>query len=130
MSDHLFHPQQISATAYPATYVPSSGYTNPQCLQPSQQQQQQGHKSRYPCLFLGCQGNSSDEAVVFSRAADLRRHIHIVHNRESLELINCEVPGCLRKGLNGFTRKDKMIDHMREVHKKNIPKRIVGPKVS
>ncbi|KAF2207295.1 hypothetical protein CERZMDRAFT_51503 [Cercospora zeae-maydis SCOH1-5] len=36
---------------------------------------------------------------------------------------DCAVQGCHRKGGYGFGRKDKMIEHLREVHKVEVPKR-------
>ncbi|EMC92136.1 hypothetical protein BAUCODRAFT_159892 [Baudoinia panamericana UAMH 10762] len=76
----------------------------------------------YYCLYLQCNGQG------FSRYADLQRHTAVIHNPETLERIDCDYPGCLRRGNLGFSRKDKMIDHKREVHKVAIPKRVLTRK--
>ncbi|KXT14842.1 hypothetical protein AC579_4098 [Pseudocercospora musae] len=70
----------------------------------------------YYCLYQGCEHGSK-------RKADLDRHVQVTHLRESLILVDCQYVGCDRKGKYGFTRKDKMVDHMRDVHKADIPKR-------
>ena len=74
---------------------------------------------QFHCLYPQCANNQ----IKFSRKADLQRHCLVVHNREQLELVDCQFPGCHRRGGFGFTRQDKMIDHMRDVHKEPIPKR-------
>ncbi|KAK3115650.1 hypothetical protein LTR53_004803 [Teratosphaeriaceae sp. CCFEE 6253] len=77
----------------------------------------QRQSSGYPCLYPQCVNS------LFSRHADLLRHMQVVHNPETLERVDCQVPQCKRTGSYGFSRKDKMVDHMREVHKVEIPKR-------
>ncbi|KAK4983431.1 hypothetical protein LTR66_008827 [Elasticomyces elasticus] len=74
--------------------------------------------SGYVCLFLGCTHES-----VFARTADLQRHIMIKHYRDSVEKHSCPVPRCHRVNANGFTRKDKVTDHMRNFHNIDIPKK-------
>nr|POF01255.1 hypothetical protein CFP56_21203 [Quercus suber] len=96
---------------------------------------------RFLCLYPSCNAQHK-------RHADLARHVQIVHNRATLSLIDCEYDNirkasaaigpsgsggggggggeCSRKGANGFTRRDKMIEHMRDVHKCAIPKRKGG----
>ncbi|TKA63954.1 hypothetical protein B0A55_09506 [Friedmanniomyces simplex] len=78
---------------------------------------------QYVCLYAQCAN-----ARNFARYADLQRHVQVVHNPETLQRVDCEYPGCHRKGEHGFSRKDKMVDHMREVHKAEIPKRSPGRK--
>ncbi|KAK0251729.1 hypothetical protein LTS09_013189 [Friedmanniomyces endolithicus] len=75
----------------------------------------------YVCLYAQCATTGH-----FARHADLQRHVQVVHNPESLQRVACEFPGCHRRGQYGFSRKDKMVDHMREVHKAEIPKRSPG----
>ncbi|KAF2163698.1 hypothetical protein M409DRAFT_25885 [Zasmidium cellare ATCC 36951] len=70
----------------------------------------------YFCLWPNC-------TYSCSRNADLQRHYQNVHNRESAPLVDCWVQGCHRRGAYGFTRKDKMVEHVREVHKVDVPKR-------
>ena len=36
------------------------------------------------------------------------------------ELFDCGAPGCDRKGVNGFPRKDKMRDHWRKIHARTV----------
>lgn len=74
------------------------------------------HRKSWPCLHQQCAG------VSFARYADLQRHVAVIHNRSTLLLVDCQERDCHRKGQYGFTRKDKMVDHMREVHKLDIPK--------
>ena len=71
------------------------------------------------CLYEEC----ANQGVGFARKADLQRHVDVRHNRATLQLVPCAVEGCHRIGDRGFTRKDKMIDHVREVHKVDVPKR-------
>jgi hypothetical protein len=73
----------------------------------------------YYCIWQPCQSQSK----AFKRKADLERHIVAIHTRATAEMIDCEHPTCHRRGEYGFLRKDKMIEHMRDVHKTNIPKR-------
>ena len=73
--------------------------------------------ANYECLYPPC------TRVNFRRRADLERHMAAMHNRNALNMIDCEYPGCHRRGDNGFFRRDKVIEHMRDVHKANIPKR-------
>lgn len=70
----------------------------------------------YYCLFSNC-------THYCARKADLERHVQVTHLRDTLDLVDCQHYECHRKGRYGFTRKDKMIDHMRDVHKVDIPKR-------
>ena len=80
--------------------------------------------THFPCLYEQC----ARQDIAFARKADLERHMSSMHNRETLQLHDCQLPGCHRRGEYGFTRKDKMIDHMRDVHKVPIPKRANGRK--
>ncbi|SMY26862.1 unnamed protein product [Zymoseptoria tritici ST99CH_1A5] len=67
----------------------------------------------YHCLFPNC-------SHITTRKADLERHVSRTHPRV---LFNCEWELCERKGRYGFSTKDKMVDHMRQVHGADIPKR-------
>jgi hypothetical protein len=69
----------------------------------------------FSCEYTQC----ASAGVSFRRKADLDRHFQIVHMRAT-KLIDCEFPGCHRRGDYGFTRKDKMREHMREVHRSLI----------
>ncbi|RMY76867.1 hypothetical protein D0862_13667 [Hortaea werneckii] len=98
-----------TAQQYPTQYP--LGYQQPQqpTVQPSSPPQ-------YPCLYTQCQ-------ISFTRHADLQRHMNIIHNRATLDLVPCTYVDpatgrpCHRQGEYGFTRRDKMIAHMRTVHK-------------
>ncbi|KAJ9669205.1 hypothetical protein H2201_000556 [Coniosporium apollinis] len=70
--------------------------------------------NKHICFVPGCKKNQ------FTRGADLQRHIKTVHVRD--EAFYCEVKGCRRHehaigGQRPFPRKDKMMEHMRTVHK-------------
>ena len=56
-------------------------------------------------------------SVKFKSWSDLTRH---TTNRHCLNPTKypCEVPWCKRSGDNGFTRKDKLRDHVRNTHEK------------
>ena len=57
----------------------------------------------------------------FNKWGDLKRHSKMHCTRP--ELFDCPVPGCDRKGLNGFPRRDKMMDHKRQGHREDLFKR-------
>lgn len=64
----------------------------------------------FHCMHDPCFG----QGAVFKRKADLERHIE---TRHLCRLIDCEYPECHRRGDYGFARKERMIEHMRNVHK-------------
>lgn len=68
---------------------------------------------RYPCLMPNCEG-------VFTRAADLDRHYTTVHRQGGL--IDCRHVWCGRTGDRGFSRRDHYREHLREVHREDIPR--------
>ncbi|KAK3702266.1 hypothetical protein LTR37_014977 [Vermiconidia calcicola] len=78
------------------------------------------NRPQFLCLYDNCIG------VGFARKADLERHVFIQHNRETHKYVDCEFPGCHRRGDYGFTRRDKMVEHLREVHKVDVPKKQGG----
>ena len=75
---------------------------------------------QYVCLHVGCDRS-------FSRSHDLKRHGRI-HFPDSATWIDCEGKGCGRVGRpqqgekGGFSRRDHYVEHLRKVHKKDIPK--------
>ncbi|RMY60000.1 hypothetical protein D0865_01762 [Hortaea werneckii] len=99
-----------TAQQYPTQYP--TGYQQPQ--QPTVQPQSSA--PQYPCLYAQCQ-------ISFTRHGDLQRHMNSIHNRATLDLVPCTYVDpatgrpCHRHGEFGFTRRDKMIAHMRAVHK-------------
>jgi len=59
----------------------------------------------------------------FTRCADLNRHYTTVHNPAAPKK-DCPKKKCTRVGDNGFTRKDHLMEHLRQYHKdETIPKR-------
>ncbi|KXS99264.1 hypothetical protein AC578_6210 [Pseudocercospora eumusae] len=100
-------PSSTYSTSPTSPSLPYSSYPSPTSSRDS---------PIYYCLYPGCEHGSA-------RKADLERHVQVTHLRESLNLVDCQYVGCHRKGKYGFTRKDKMVDHMRDVHKADIPKR-------
>lgn len=63
----------------------------------------------------------------FARKANLERHVKVIHHRDTLQLVDCLIEGYHRRGpQNGFMRKDMMIQHMRDVHGVDIPKKARG----
>ena len=70
--------------------------------------------ARYRCSIPGC---SKD----FTRQTDLKRHFKTQHDAPN-KRIDCDFKWCGRTGEHGFTRKDHLAEHLREVHRQNIPK--------
>ena len=66
--------------------------------------------SRYVCLEANCDRT-------FSRPSDLDRHLK---SRHYLPTFNCPVDDCDRKGRRGFPRKDKLRDHLRQKHRRQM----------
>lgn len=89
----------------------------PPIFPPSDNPATRGGSKRYFCLYADC----AAKGVGFLRKSNLNRHVSMVHAQFELELIDCEYAGCHRKGKSGFGRRDKMIEHMREIHGAGIP---------
>ena len=77
--------------------------------------------AKYICLYEECDGE-------FSRLHDLKRHV-ATHHPEEARWIDCKGKGCGRTGKpqpgkekGGFSRLDHYLEHLRKVHKKDIPK--------
>ncbi|MCJ1338921.1 hypothetical protein MMC09_004210 [Bachmanniomyces sp. S44760] len=68
----------------------------------------------FVCLTPNCTSKA-----VFTRAADLDRHMQTVHIATKMD---CPHQWCGRQGQHGFTRKDHLRDHLRQVHMKDLPK--------
>lgn len=56
----------------------------------------------------------------FSRKADVARHVRSAHEGR---YIDCPRKNCVRKGDLGFTRNDHLVEHRRQFHMENIPKK-------
>jgi uncharacterized Zn-finger protein len=65
-------------------------------------------KKKYICPVDTCKHKT------FSRKADLERH-SLTHTGE--RPFECRFEGCNRVGKRAFTRRDKLVDHQRKVHK-------------
>lgn len=70
------------------------------------------------CPHPDCQDSSGLSAKLFSRKADLARHIRSTHEEASLD---CPFDKCTGKGTMGFTRKDHLVEHRRQYHAEDIP---------
>ncbi|GAB7358759.1 hypothetical protein MBLNU230_g3987t1 [Neophaeotheca triangularis] len=110
-------PQPTTASApYPSPDSSASPPSDTQTSTPTRPP-----KGHYICLHPQCKG------IAFSRAADLDRHDDSAHNPQR-QLWDCTVPGCRRVGANGLPRRDKLLEHLRETHKMDVPKREAGAK--
>jgi len=58
---------------------------------------------------------------LFTRMADLARHRKSIHEKQ---YIDCPKRLCSRKGINGFTRNDHLVEHLRGYHGESISKRL------
>ncbi|PSN58802.1 hypothetical protein BS50DRAFT_509766, partial [Corynespora cassiicola Philippines] len=47
-------------------------------------------------------------------------------HRKGAPAFPCTVPRCTRVGTKGFTRRDHLSGHLREVHHFDVPKRLPG----
>ncbi|KAF2008063.1 hypothetical protein P154DRAFT_15071 [Amniculicola lignicola CBS 123094] len=74
----------------------------------------------WQCEIAGCSSTAN-----FTRLADLQRHQSTVHGIGTPEF-PCTQPRCSRVGDKGFTRKDHLVEHLRNFHHLNIPKRQPG----
>lgn len=66
------------------------------------------HDKPLVCPTLGCSHRKP-----FGKRSDLKRHIRTKH--ENAQAHKCPVQGC-DSNVTGFSRKDKMLKHMREKH--------------
>jgi hypothetical protein len=66
--------------------------------------------TRVSCTEPGCN-------VTFSRESDRRRHVRTIHQLNAGYY--CKEIGCSRRG-EGYSRKDKLIEHQRKKHMKRV----------
>lgn len=78
------------------------------------------------CPHPDCMNEDGIAQRRFSRKADVSRHYSSQHNPQH---IDCPRPRCVRKGKQGFTRKDHLVEHLRGFHLEIIAKREAGAKV-
>ncbi|KAK1762961.1 hypothetical protein QBC33DRAFT_255118 [Phialemonium atrogriseum] len=71
---------------------------------------------KFPCLFANCPSKA------FGRAADLDRHLKMVHFKETHRGTPCDYRRCGRRR-QPFHRLDHFRDHLREFHKEDLPRR-------
>ncbi|KAH3971978.1 hypothetical protein HBH98_002690 [Parastagonospora nodorum] len=74
----------------------------------------------WTCEISGCTSSAN-----FTRLADLQRHQSTVHGMGTPEF-PCTVAHCNRVGDKGFTRRDHLVEHLRNFHHMDIPKRRPG----
>ncbi|KAF2707875.1 hypothetical protein K504DRAFT_446966 [Pleomassaria siparia CBS 279.74] len=74
----------------------------------------------WTCDFQQCTSTAN-----FTRLADLQRHQSTVHG-VGAPAFPCTVPRCTRIGDKGFTRRDHLVEHLRNYHHLDIPKRRAG----
>ncbi|KAF1939478.1 hypothetical protein EJ02DRAFT_456885 [Clathrospora elynae] len=72
-----------------------------------------------------CDVQSCTSSANFTRLADLQRHQSTVHGMGTPEY-PCTVPRCNRIADKGFTRRDHLVEHLRNFHHIDIPKRQPG----
>ncbi|KAF1836486.1 hypothetical protein BDW02DRAFT_493376 [Decorospora gaudefroyi] len=72
-----------------------------------------------------CDIPSCTSSANFTRLADLQRHQSTVHGVGTPEY-PCTVAHCNRVGDKGFTRRDHLVEHLRNFHHMDIPKRRPG----
>jgi len=68
------------------------------------------NQNRIPCSILGC-------PVFFNRDGDRIRHEASVHGlNQVFQLYLCPIAGCMKSQGAGYTRKDKLTEHMWKKH--------------
>ncbi|KAH9211402.1 hypothetical protein DL95DRAFT_392561 [Leptodontidium sp. 2 PMI_412] len=65
---------------------------------------------RFHCVINGCTKH-------YKRKHELKRH---QKDHSGAKPHRCNVPGCNRRGQNGFVRRDHLGQHMRKVHGTNL----------
>ncbi|USP78809.1 hypothetical protein yc1106_06083 [Curvularia clavata] len=115
--------QPMSMT--PAPYQePMIGYEDTewqvQTTQPSSSSTTPSHKRTWTCDIPTCTSSAH-----FTRLADLQRHQSTVHGVGTPEF-PCYVARCNRVGEKGFTRRDHLVEHLRNFHHIDIPRRKPG----
>ncbi|KAF2871491.1 hypothetical protein BDV95DRAFT_594600 [Massariosphaeria phaeospora] len=109
-------------TTSPGAYI-DHGHPSlyPQYTQPGGSLQlPQASPRTWQCDVPNCTSTAN-----FTRLADLQRHQSTVHGTRSPEF-PCTVHGCSRVADKGFTRRDHLVEHQRNFHHLDIPKRKPG----
>jgi hypothetical protein len=97
-----------------ATQEASSSYICPPPNAPVQRLTKNSTKPGYHCDIPGCESKTR-----FTRKTDLQRHVKSLHH---VVKFDCKYSWCGRSAENGFVRKDHYLEHLREMHRKDIPK--------
>ncbi|KAF1951597.1 hypothetical protein CC80DRAFT_508780 [Byssothecium circinans] len=107
----------VTIADYPTqSAVPSSyGTAQPTYLAPTQDVSR-----TWRCDLPNCTSTAN-----FTRHADLQRHQSTVHGVGTPDF-PCTVRDCSRVGDKGFTRRDHLVEHLRNFHHIDIPKRRAG----
>jgi len=61
--------------------------------------------------------------AAFARKADRDRHRACVHEKSENKKFSCTESNCSRTGQSAFTRKDHLMEHLRNYHHHDIPKK-------
>ncbi|KAF2832619.1 hypothetical protein CC86DRAFT_313803 [Ophiobolus disseminans] len=131
-------PYQIIPDYYAAP-VPSTGYPQPTGSSYDGPWSEPGDNTLYPpssnsagltrsnsrTKTWTCDIQSCTSSANFTRLADLQRHQSTVHGVGTPEF-PCTVPRCNRVADKGFTRRDHLVEHLRNFHHIDIPKRRPG----
>ena len=115
----------VQPTTYPQSHFiqhSQMGINTPQNLSvqysanhgraPTQQNAHRVNPSNLPSRRYHCQHPGCNQTV--TRHSDLNRHMRI--HQAGAKGFDCPDAGCNRKGVKGFPRKDKMLDHYNAVH--------------
>ena len=95
---NMFNPTALSTVQNNAGNVPSTITSSaPTTL-----------NGQLTCSHVGC-------TQTFSRSGDLDRHSK--SHQAGPKDLDCPVRDCHRKGVDGFMRKDKLMDHLKAKHK-------------
>ncbi|CAI6342415.1 unnamed protein product [Periconia digitata] len=105
--------------AVPIQYAQTSSQQHTQYTVTSDPQPQNSSKT-WRCEIPNCTSTAN-----FTRYADLQRHHSTVHSGNTPNY-PCSVKDCSRVGDKGFTRRDHLVEHLRNFHHLDIPKRKPG----
>lgn len=124
--DILFEPTGFVRNSLACRYPGCQRLIKPEFLQdlPSKSAEHEqthfGNLGKYHCLEEGCQTTTKN-------FADLRRHYNGRHCINAIKY-PCPIVGCKYGGDNGFTRKNKLKSHQRNVHQgKGVPGKAFRP---
>ncbi|KAF2654431.1 hypothetical protein K491DRAFT_600854, partial [Lophiostoma macrostomum CBS 122681] len=101
--------------ATPVAHIHSTGSITPEG----------GSRSNSRTRTWTCDVPNCTSTANFTRLADLQRHQSTVHGMGTPDF-PCTVPRCTRVGDKGFTRRDHLVEHLRNFHHLDIPKRRPG----